>query len=138
MITLNSKYRQCNQDDDLWQTFNFFYAAIMYHIFHIWKTRNKTIQDSGYVLQGKDNMLVKYFVQQLRKFVGNNSYQWSNMNCNFLVNFFLLRDFIWHTFMNTHKIDDFDMTFGKQEINDSTFACHITTSAVFYHKWNLC
>ena len=24
----------------------------MYHIYHIWKTKNKTIQDSGYVLQG--------------------------------------------------------------------------------------
>ena len=61
LITLNSKYRQCNQDDDLWQTFNFFYVAIMYHIFHIWKTRNKTIQDSGYVLQGKNDTLVRYF-----------------------------------------------------------------------------
>ena len=46
-------YRQCNEEDSVWATFNYFYVAVMYHIYNIWKTQNKTIQDSGYVLQGK-------------------------------------------------------------------------------------
>ena len=55
------KYRQCNQEDDVWQAFNFFYVAVMYHIYHIWKTKNKTIQDSGYVLQGEYYQTIMYF-----------------------------------------------------------------------------
>jgi len=51
--------RYCNQEDDLWQAFNFFYVAIMYHIYHIWKTKNKTIQDSGYVLQDAEKFCRK-------------------------------------------------------------------------------
>ena len=46
-------YRHCNREAAVWDVFNLFYVSIMYHIYHIWKTKKKTIQDSGYVLQGK-------------------------------------------------------------------------------------
>ncbi len=44
--------RMCNEDNDLWYTFNMFYGSVVYHFYHIWKTQRKTIRDSGFVLKG--------------------------------------------------------------------------------------
>lgn len=43
--------KRCREEGDVWTTFNFFYAAIIYHIYHIWKSQRKTITDSGFVLK---------------------------------------------------------------------------------------
>ena len=43
--------KRCREEGDVWTTFNFFYAAIIFHIYHIWKTQHKTITDSGFVLK---------------------------------------------------------------------------------------
>ena len=40
-------------ESSVWSAFNFFYVAVMFHIYKIWKTEHKTIKDSGYVLKGK-------------------------------------------------------------------------------------
>ena len=39
-------------DDNVWSTINYLYAAVMYHIYHVWKTQHKTISNSGFVLKG--------------------------------------------------------------------------------------
>ena len=39
-------------DGSAWLALNTFYAALMLHIYKIWKTQNKTIKDSGFVLKG--------------------------------------------------------------------------------------
>ena len=52
-------FRQIIQENSVWSALNFFYVAVMYHIYKIWKTEYKTIKDSGYVLKG---MLI-YFSQ---------------------------------------------------------------------------
>jgi len=43
--------RQCQSDDNVWSSINYLYAAVMYHIYHIWKTQHKTISSSGFVLK---------------------------------------------------------------------------------------
>lgn len=45
--------RICNDLDSVWEAFNRFYVAVMFHIYDVWKTQNKTIVDSGYVLKGE-------------------------------------------------------------------------------------
>ena len=44
--------RQIIQENSVWSAVNFFYVAVMFHIYKIWKTEFKTIKDSGYVLKG--------------------------------------------------------------------------------------
>jgi len=41
----------CCNDDDCWASFNYLYAAIMFHIYYIWKSQHKTISSSGFVLK---------------------------------------------------------------------------------------
>ena len=48
----NLFFRQIVQENSVWSALNFFYVAIMFHIYHIWKVEHKTIKDSGYVLKG--------------------------------------------------------------------------------------
>lgn len=38
-------------EDDVWTTVNFFYCALLFHVYHIWKSQHKTISSSGFVLQ---------------------------------------------------------------------------------------
>ena len=44
--------RQIIQENSVWSALNFFYVAVMFHIYKIWKSDYKTIKDSGYVLKG--------------------------------------------------------------------------------------
>uniref|UniRef100_A0A8C5MI42 ELMO domain containing 3 n=1 Tax=Leptobrachium leishanense TaxID=445787 RepID=A0A8C5MI42_9ANUR len=43
--------RECNRRQQVFAVLNDFYVAIYYHLYHIWKTQNKTISDSGFVLK---------------------------------------------------------------------------------------
>ena len=54
MNCFNLFFRQIVQENSVWSALNFFYVAIMFHIYHIWKVEHKTIKDSGYVLKGTD------------------------------------------------------------------------------------
>ena len=49
---LLSFFRQVVQENSVWSALNFFYVAVMFHIYHIWKVEHKSIKDSGYVLKG--------------------------------------------------------------------------------------
>lgn len=44
-------HKQCQQENSVWSALNYFYVAVMYHVYHVWKTQHKTIKDSGYVLK---------------------------------------------------------------------------------------
>ncbi|KAM9313130.1 ELMO domain-containing protein 3 [Gastrophryne carolinensis] len=43
--------RECNRRQQIFAVLNELYVAIFYHLYHIWKTQNKTISDSGFVLK---------------------------------------------------------------------------------------
>jgi len=43
--------RYLSLEDEVWTTVNFFYCALLYHVYHIWKSQHKTISSSGFVLQ---------------------------------------------------------------------------------------
>lgn len=51
--------RQIVQENSVWSALNFFYVAIMYHIYHIWKVEHKSIKDSGYVLKDAEKFCRK-------------------------------------------------------------------------------
>jgi len=60
--------RYMTLEDDVWTTVNFFYCALLYHVYNIWKSQHKTISNSGFVLQeaeifGRANvgMVIKNF-----------------------------------------------------------------------------
>lgn len=40
-------------DKEFWYSFNYFYCAVLFQYYHIWKTEHKSIKDSGYVLQSR-------------------------------------------------------------------------------------
>ncbi|NP_001072642.2 ELMO domain-containing protein 3 [Xenopus tropicalis] len=43
--------KECNRRQQVFAVLNDFYVATFYHLYHIWKTQNKTISDSGFVLK---------------------------------------------------------------------------------------
>ncbi|XP_068130858.1 ELMO domain-containing protein 3 isoform X2 [Hyperolius riggenbachi] len=43
--------RECNRRQQVFAVLNDLYVAIFYHLYHVWKTQNKTISDSGFVLK---------------------------------------------------------------------------------------
>ena len=47
--------RQIQLENSIWSALNFFYVAILFHIYKVWKNEYKTIKDSGYVLKGNLN-----------------------------------------------------------------------------------
>ena len=50
--------RHIIQENSVWSALNFFYVAVMFHVFKIWKHEYKTIKDSGYVLKGNEIVLL--------------------------------------------------------------------------------
>lgn len=44
--------RECNRQQKVIPVVNSFYAATFLHLAHVWKTQQKTIADSGFVLKG--------------------------------------------------------------------------------------
>lgn len=51
--------RQIVQENSVWSALNFFYVAVLFHIFKIWKNEHKTIKDSGYVLKDAEKFCRK-------------------------------------------------------------------------------
>jgi len=43
--------KQCYKDDDAWCAVNSMYAAVLFNIYHVWKSQHKTISNSGFVLK---------------------------------------------------------------------------------------
>ncbi|XP_023331477.1 ELMO domain-containing protein 3 [Eurytemora carolleeae] len=43
--------KYCLKDQDVWLRTNYLYCAVLYNIYHVWKTQNKTISNCGFVLQ---------------------------------------------------------------------------------------
>ena len=43
-------------EEDVWTTFNFFYACLLYHVYHTWKSRGLTIRDCGPLLQNTEHL----------------------------------------------------------------------------------
>lgn len=44
--------RECNRQQKVIPVVNSFYAATFLHLAHVWRTQQKTISDSGFVLKG--------------------------------------------------------------------------------------
>ena len=58
--------RECNSRGNVRHVSNEFFAAVMFHIFWIWKTEKKTIKDSGFLIKGTDKCLtIKHVVNFL-------------------------------------------------------------------------
>eukprot|EP00088_Acartia_fossae_P057438 TRINITY_DN6701_c0_g1_i1.p1 TRINITY_DN6701_c0_g1~~TRINITY_DN6701_c0_g1_i1.p1 ORF type:complete len:310 (-),score=29.40 TRINITY_DN6701_c0_g1_i1:739-1623(-) len=55
-------------DKDVWTSFNYMYASVMYHIYHIWKTQHKTISNSGFVLQDAEEAARKSPERMMQEF----------------------------------------------------------------------
>ncbi len=47
--------RECNRRQQVVGVLNEFYVATYLHLYQLWKTQQKTIADSGFVLKGKAN-----------------------------------------------------------------------------------
>lgn len=45
--------RECNRRQQVVGVLNEFYVATYLHLYQLWKTQQKTILDSGFVLKGK-------------------------------------------------------------------------------------
>ncbi|XP_069816791.1 ELMO domain-containing protein 3 isoform X1 [Dendropsophus ebraccatus] len=43
--------RECNRRQQVFAVLNDLYVAIYYHLYYVWKTQNKTISDSGFILK---------------------------------------------------------------------------------------
>lgn len=51
--------RQIQLENSIWSALNFFYVAILFHIYKVWKNEYKTIKDSGYVLKDAEKFCRK-------------------------------------------------------------------------------
>lgn len=51
--------RQIVQENSVWSALNYFYVAVLFHIYKIWKNEHKTIKDSGYVLKDAEKFCRK-------------------------------------------------------------------------------
>lgn len=47
--------RECNRRQQVVGVLNEFYVATFLYIYQLWKTQQKTIADSGFVLKGKNS-----------------------------------------------------------------------------------
>lgn len=56
--------RECNRRQQVVGVLNEFYVATYLHLYQLWKTQQKTIADSGYVIKGKDEVtcILIYYV----------------------------------------------------------------------------
>lgn len=55
--------RECNRRQQVVGVLNEFYVATYLHLYQLWKTQNKTIADSGFVLKGKPNRWTFYKIK---------------------------------------------------------------------------
>ncbi|XP_059082604.1 ELMO domain-containing protein 3-like isoform X1 [Tigriopus californicus] len=45
--------------DQFFDRFNYYFASLLFHFFHVWRTEQKTIKDSGYVLKDLEQLSLK-------------------------------------------------------------------------------
>jgi len=67
--------RYLTLEDDVWTTVNFFYCALLYHVYHIWKSQHKTISSSGFVLQDAESFgraNVGLVIKNFERFLNTN------------------------------------------------------------------
>ena len=57
-----STSRECNCRSNVRHVLNEFYAAVMFHIYWIWKTECKTIKDSGFLIKGNMALTLKQYL----------------------------------------------------------------------------
>lgn len=62
--------RECNRRQQVVGVLNEFYVATYLHLFQLWKTQQKTIADSGFVLKGKK---IYIFITSFSSFTKNNN-----------------------------------------------------------------
>lgn len=56
--------------DHFFDQFNYYFASLLYHFFHVWRTEQKTIKDSGYVLKDLEQLSQKksdFLLERLRQ-----------------------------------------------------------------------
>ncbi|CAL4246181.1 unnamed protein product, partial [Meganyctiphanes norvegica] len=51
MILSNLFQKECNSRGNVRHVLNEYFAAVMFHIYWIWKTERKTIKDSGFLIK---------------------------------------------------------------------------------------
>lgn len=69
--------KECNRRQQVIAVLNDFYVATFLHLYHIWKTQNKTISDSGFVLKEVE-MFAKRNPKQLLRRLGTHLNQHPN------------------------------------------------------------
>lgn len=55
LLSVFAHTRECNRRQQVVGVLNEFYVATYLHLYQLWKTEQKTIADSGFVLKGKEN-----------------------------------------------------------------------------------
>lgn len=65
--------RECNRRQQVVGVLNEFYVATYLHLYQLWKTEQKTIADSGFVLKGKDNLIWPFHYLFWCKYIFNNN-----------------------------------------------------------------
>lgn len=53
-FSVHHPIRECNRRQQVVGVLNEFYVATYLHLYQLWKTQQKTIVDSGFVLKGKE------------------------------------------------------------------------------------
>ena len=43
-------------EESVWDTFNFYYACLLYHVYYTWKSKRLTIRDCGPLLQTTEEL----------------------------------------------------------------------------------
>lgn len=56
-LSIYARTRECNRRQQVVGVLNEFYVATFLHLYQLWKTQQKTIADSGFVLKGKEDFL---------------------------------------------------------------------------------
>lgn len=53
LLSVFGQTRECNRRQQVVGVLNEFYVATYLHLYQLWKTQQKTIADSGFVLKGE-------------------------------------------------------------------------------------
>jgi len=62
-------------EEDVWATFNFYYACLLYHVYHTWRSQRLSIRDCGPLLQQTETLArskVGNLIAQFEKFLSSN------------------------------------------------------------------
>lgn len=54
LLSVFAHTRECNRRQQVVGVLNEFYVATYLHLYQLWKTQQKTIADSGFVLKGEE------------------------------------------------------------------------------------